>query len=563
MDNDYIDVLRNEARMRQQTSPGVDSVDPMVQFAEEERARQRQLYKATTVPALSTNPDVYAKQKQDAAVLNVPTAVVQTLPQDSARQVQLKALDDNTAKAPVLRQKYTNADFAKLAHDDSQSLSIIERSLNYIFSKGDSGLVNEVGAATYSLSSGFAGAWRAGSENFANLIDANSNLGLSLLPESMAARIKKVNDANSPLRDSLRAFGNYWKNEAELAKATAERISPPDQSIGGGGVQSGVQSFVQNMLIVPTAFIPIVGPYASLSLLATSAGGTAYNEARKEGLEPGAALGYGLRQGGLEAAFEIAPILKLVKDVKIGSSLSRMFVNNLALEIPGEVSTTLLQNLDTYATLHPDRSFESFLREQPAAVAQTVIATIIGSGGNVAVGKLMESVVTDLQSHEQKTQQSTRTKQFIETITAATEESKLRARDLETFQSFVSATTDGTPAQDIYISAQTLMQSGVAEEVAKVLPSVAEQLNDAAQSNGFIRIPTAEYVANISGTDLNQKLIDNIQLDPNGYTFKESEQYAKTFNQEMNAQLEKILIETKNDEVFNESKGKVRDQYLN
>jgi hypothetical protein len=142
------------------------------------------------------------------------------------------------------------------------------------------------------------------------------------------------------------------------------------------------------------------------------------------------------------------------------------------------------------------------------------------------------------------------------------DESKLKARDPEVFSQFLAATTDGTPTQDLFISAQTLQQSGVAEQLAAAIPSVGEQLPDALASNGLIRIPTADYAALIAGTPISDAIIEHIKTDPNGYTFAESKEYEASFNQEILAQLEQKLNESSVDNSFKESRDAVKDLFV-
>ena len=55
----------------------------------------------------------------------------------------------------------------------------------------------------------------------------------------------------------------------------------------------------------------------------------------------------------------------------------------------------------------------------------------------------------------------------------------------ETFQQFVEQATEDGPVTDVFIDANVLMQSGVADQLAAVSPAVAEQLQDAIDTGGL------------------------------------------------------------------------------
>lgn len=565
MDNKYLAIIeedeeRKRQLLQQQSNSSLTASKPSVgnkymRIIEDDAAAKERAFRYTTTTNIDVNPDKAAEQKRQAQVLGAPEGYVRNFPEDSSRATKLKELNQNTQDAPVLRQKYTDADFARLAHDDSGVLSSIEKGFNYLFSKDGQGLVYDVGAGVVDLNSGLAGLFRGGAEVTQKGIGLTANL-----TDMIPGRILPQN----PLRLLERGAGNvagFFADEARASKEVSKQLSPPDNTILGGGLSAGVKSLTQNVLGLPLAFAP-GGQAAYLSLLTGNVGGQSYQDAREKGLPVGQALSYGASQAVIEYWTEKLPVGMLLKDLKVGSPFYKTVTRQMALEIPGEQVATALQDLNEWAVLHPEKPFSSYIEERPRAFAQTLIATIVGVGGTVTLGKGIEKVMGDAQQHEANLQQAASNKDFIEAVITSAQESKTRARAPEVFQQFIESTTDGTPAQDLYISAQTLNQSGMAEQVAEILPSVREQLPEASVSNGFIRIPTAEYVTAMAGNQLDQQLIDNVKLDPNGYTFAESQEYQKTFNQEMTNKLEMMMVERAGDESFKASRDTVREQFL-
>ena len=88
------------------------------------------LLNATLTQAVTQSPPEIAKQRQAAATLGVPPAVVRAMP-DLQQQAKIKAIDNNTQDTPALRRAYTVPEFAALGHEDHGVLATIERVLKY------------------------------------------------------------------------------------------------------------------------------------------------------------------------------------------------------------------------------------------------------------------------------------------------------------------------------------------------------------------------------------------------------------------------------------------------
>lgn len=529
MANEYLSLVEGDV--------AAPARNPYMDLIQSETQAKETQFRAATSLAIDTNPDKVATEKKMAGYLGTVPAVVQTLPQDAERAAKLKQIDDNTANAPVLRLKYGDVAFANLAHDDSTALSSIESLFGAL---KNSGKAIASGVPKFN-----EGAWGVGQAAFETIAPIMDPLAGTILPENP---LRRVAAGMSQMRG--------------VAKAQGDALMPKADGILSGGWYSGLQSFTQNMLTMPAAILT-GNPMMALAPMVASTGGQAYGEARDKGIDVIPSLTFGASQAAIEYATERLPMGMLLKDLKVGSSVYKTLAHQVASEIPGEQVATVLQDMNEWAVLHPEKPFTSYLAERPSAAAQTLIATMVGVGGNVAVGKLAERVLGSEAEHQQRTQDAETQRMMLDQLNTLSEQSKLKARDQETFQQFVEATTDGTPAQDLYIAANTLMQSGVAEQVAQALPSVREQLPDALASNGYVRIPTADYAAMVSGTELNQSLIDHVKTDPNGYTFAESKEYQGSFNQEMQTQMERLLTDKQADETFKASRDVVRDEFLN
>ncbi len=508
--------------------------------------RKSQQFLGQIDQAVGVNPDKYSADKQTARLLARPVAAVEALPEDAARDAKVKTLQDNTANAPVLKQQYTDADFAKLAHDDSAPLSAIEAlvgAAKYVTSAPDAprgGLLSDIGMAARSIVSGAprlsGGIWGAGAA-------VPGLLGLT--------------DAEQ-----------WMLQQQKNAQGLANRIQGLDPKAGlvERSVMSGFQSAGQNLVMLPFGLArgaTEVGTNAILTMMGISTGGESYAKAREKGVSPYQAAAYGIEDAAAEVVFEkYFGIGGFLQNVKAGAGAGKLFVYELSKELPGEVATTLVQNFNEWGNVNPDKSVAQFLSEQPEAIAQTVISTLVGGGTQIGAIKTAEKVLGTFADPEAQMQQAEAQRAMLEQLSALAASSKLKARDTETFERFMDAATDGTPVQDLYIGASVLAQSGIAEQLAQALPTVAEQLPAALASDGFVRIPTAQYAAVIAGSEFEQSIIDHVKVDPNGYTFAESKEYAASFNQEMQTQLEKALVEREGDQAFKAERDQVREDFL-
>ena len=140
---------------------------------------QRQRFKSTLNLAVGVAPDQAAQQRNIAKQLQTPVAAVEALPDEAKRAAAVQTVEVNTAKAPVLRKKYTEADFAKLATTTAAccpvsraTLGALGQTARYLVSADDDkGLVNDLTASYYRAGSGTSGLFRAATELTAPLLD--------------------------------------------------------------------------------------------------------------------------------------------------------------------------------------------------------------------------------------------------------------------------------------------------------------------------------------------------------------------------------------------------------
>jgi len=565
-----------------------------------EAGKQYEQDKAATIrnnlySTSGTNPDAEAQVQALSKSMNIPIESARQEMESlrakaAANKVDVNALLKNL---PNTAQFLTKQENVAVSHDDIDNLSLFE-TLTNSFKRGVPGLQQNF--STTGL--------RSNARYLESIKQVEAQLAAGKKPEQFKMDEDPIGVAylsqerrNQMKEQAERLIRRQAKDVSDLEFEKAQIPQPAVVSkVMEAGKKEGFRGALREFYKEPGKFIASIGPESMVAnapalitaIPATMAGGpvaggavmgfgsyaTDYESSFREGL---AENGINIRDPKqLEAAMKDP---RLVKKVGEAAASHALIVGAFDAASGGIAGKTLL----------PARLLAKspIAREVANIGLQIPVQGTLGAageaGGELFAGQKLDpgnilaefvgeafSAPTDVVSlgysqmreRMRAAKEGEQTKQFISDLSNAAEQSKTLARAPEVFQQFLESTTDGTPAQDVYISANALMQSGVADQVAAVLPSVREQLTDASASNGYVRIPTAEYITAMAGNELNQSLIDNIKLDPNGYTFAESQEYQKTFNQEMTTKLEQMMSEKQGDDAFKASRDAVREKYL-
>lgn len=466
--------------------------------------------------AARTNPDQAAEAERLAKRYPNPADVVLR----NLQEVQFQAaVDDADARintdVPTLRRKMTELPFAQVSHDDSDALSKIE------------GFIRQTGR---SAASGFYGAQRGAAGVFQGAFElaaAPLDVLEAETPEEFAGWRGSI--GGNPLRRLADGFAALGQQNLRIQQEL--RPTQPGGNISSGFF-SGVESLTQNVLALPLAFAP-GGQGAALGMMTGSVGGQSYQDAREKGLGMAQALPFAASQAAIEYATERIPLTRLLGDVRAGTPIFQTLMRQIGAEIPGEQVATVLQDLNEWAVLNPTKAFSSYLEERPSAAAQTLVATIVGAGGSVAVAKGIEQVASaGVRLDAQLSRSDSQTQRFAKTMATAAE-SKLRERAPATFAQFVqeaAENTEGAPTA-VYVDPRAftdaLNQAGISDEqLAQMLPSVPAQIAEAYESGSPIEIPIGEALAAVPGTALEGVLLQNARTEPDGLSRAEVDEAA-------------------------------------
>lgn len=486
--------------------------------------------------AIDAVPDREAQLRAASQRTGVPLASARANPDDVLRNATLSSMDFNGLAQyyPSTAKLIADQDAARIAHDDVGNLTKIEETLGFLKDSG-SAMV----AGLYGTSVGITGVAQAGADVLSKFV--TGPLTGTVLPEDIGGRMAQ---GLSQYRQSIEATQRQW--------------APKSSTILERGWYSGLQSLSQNLTTLPLALLT-GNPEIALGPMVAQVGGQAYGQARDKGIGVLPSLSFAASQSAIEYATEKLPVSWLLKDLKTGTSFGKTLLHQMASEVPGEQIATVFQDLNEWAVLNPDKPFTSYLADRPSAAAETLIATLVGTIGQTSIIKGLDTAMGHASGQDAQAQQSEQGAQFLAQINQLAAASKLQQRDADTFEKFVEQATQDGPVQDVYIDGNTLMQSGVAQRVAQVSPSVAAQIDEAVRTGGDVRIPVAEYAARIAPTEFAQPLLDHLKTDPAGMSRSQAQEYLQTSGEQLQQDIEKSLAGQQADDTVRQSVEAVRD----
>ena len=495
--------------------------------------------RVSVAAALGSNPDLEAELRQVATRTGIPIDSVRRHPEEVKREAALTSFDfERLARDfPSTAVYLAGVENARIAHDDVDNMGVIEKGLR--------GLANVGKAAASAIPQAGGALWRvgqAGAENLAPLLDP---LAGTLLPEN-------------PLRRLAAGMAGLGR----AGETSAKGLMPQAEGNIEAGVYSGVQSLVTMGLTLPASLVT-GNPAPTLYGMSAITGGQAYGQAREAGLDPYRALMFGTSQAAIEYATERIPVGRFLHDMKAGTPLWNMLLRQVSAEIPGEQVATALQDLNEWAVLNPEKPFSDYLAARPDAAAQTLVATIVASGGAVGTAKLANTAADRLAGRTVRAERAQLDGQVLAELDATAAASKLRARSPEDFQAFVKHAMADGPVQDVYIRAEDLAQSGVdVAQLAQASPAVAAQYEQALATGGDVRIPVDEYATRVAGTDLSQSMLPFLKTDPAGMTQAEAQEFMQNRGEQLRAEVEQVMAEREADAPFKESKDLVEAELM-
>lgn len=136
--------------------------------------------------------------------------------------------------------------------------------------------------------------------------------------------------------------------------------------------------------------------------------------------------------------------------------------------------------------------------------------------------------------------------QMLKNVMDGAQDSALRNRDQQAFQDFMQHQTDGTPVENLYVSADKVLelyQSAKIEPTADraadplfgFVKDMPEQLREAQATGGDVVIPTADYVTHLAGTPLSDTLLPDLRVGANAMSMNDAKAYNEQYQMRLQA----------------------------
>ena len=507
---------------------------------------QRTQLRTSLYQSLDANPDEVARAKNLSGKSGVPLEIVQRNYAQVNRNVQLNEFDQVLQKSPLLGQWLSNPNNAKISHDDSSNLAGIEREYGTIkpiersfleeitepfqrgyarFKKGFS-LMLEDTSMMKGLRSRQQAAAEANGVTFnpkvqqaVNLANYQRNVERFPMPADIQTGLQDISDAKT--------FGEAFSAIISNPKAVKEVIF---ESLGIGAPG----------LAVTAAAVPM-GPLAVAGAAGTTSFFTEYAATIDEVMSS--------KNTNMTDPNEVYRVLtddKLMAEAR-DKALKRGVPIALFDALTAGVAGKLLKGARPTALSVGTRVVgEGAVQAAGGAAGEATAQALTGEfkPGEILLEAFAEipTALVEVPGNYRGTmlqaQSAERSAQAFEKVQEFSRASKVRARSAETFGEWIDQVSQETDVTTVYISGETLKQSGLAERVAEVSPSVRDQLDTAIATGGDIAIPVSEYQTKIAPTEFSTALIDDLRIEGEMMTRREAREFIDNQAEIMKTQME-------------------------
>jgi hypothetical protein len=507
---------------------------------------QRTQLRTSLYGALDSNPDEAAKAKALSNKSGVPVDIVQRNYAQVNRNVQLNEFDETIKKSPVLGQWLSNPNNAKISHDDSANLAGIEREYGSIrpiersfieevteplqrgyakFKKGFS-LMLEDTAMMKGLRDKQQAVAEANGISFdpkiqqsVNLANYQRNVEKFPVPENIQRGLQDISEAET----FSEAFSAIISNPMAVKEVIFESLG-----VGAPG------------LALTAATVPM-GPLAVATAAGTTSFFTEYSQTIDEVMSSS-----GRDMKDPNEVYKVLTDPKIMEEAR-DKALKRGVPIALFDALTAGVAGKLLKGArPTVASVGTRVVGEMGVQAAGGAAGEATAQLLTGEfkPGEILLEAFAEiptalvEVPGNFRGTMLQAESAERSARAFEKVQEFSRASKVRARSAETFGEWIDQVSQETDVDTVYIDANTLKQSGLAERVAEVSPSVRDQLDTALASGGEIAIPVTEYQTNIAPTEFSNVMIDDLRISGEMMTRREAREFIDNQAEIMKTQME-------------------------
>jgi hypothetical protein len=529
--------------------------------------------------ASTFHPDKVGEEQRIGDELGLPASIVAVDIEANRRRALLKQIEmQNLAKtSPVLAMQLRDPNFAKIAYDNTPRLSFIEQLFTDIKN------IPQVVSTSYE-----AGGMQdeMGKLGFKELLGTATDQDKARIVELKAQM--KANPADDGFWGA--AAEVVGQMQPQLVRQTGEAAKSffAGSSIAAGlTVAGGVAAAPAIATGVAAAGITWrVGMGVETGV---SEAGAAYQDMIERGASPAVskvvATGVGVINGALETFFLgaiTAPVRKYITEKAAG-----VVAKELTKATTGDAAMGFFKNYVVAGLLEGGTEIA---QEITAAVGEDIAAAMSDGNlevklkteqGRAEIGERIGGVFVktlkamtllglpvagvNFAADNIRAKEAARDAKFLTDLTDQSTDNPVRDRNPRAYETFIGEQAEGGKAENVYLDAEqvtnVLNQAGLSvAELEKVIPNIAEQLQEAVASGGDVTIPIAQYAARIAGTDVGNALLPHMRLAPDAMSIAD----VKVFEQNRAELLEqaKQIVEQreKTDTTFTQSARKVENQ---
>ena len=475
------------------------------------------------------------------------------------RMVELTALDVNKLAVhnPILAKQLQDPLFAAMAYDDIDKLSGIEESARMV-----TDTMRSVFSGLPSASGGFYQAIGAVPGTIDAMLDfAGIDTEFDTSPDRFI--FKNLLNVPQAISEGFQSLAKGQYDIGENIQGDLSRYPEWIQTALSGPRSMGMMA--PGML----AFYMTGNPMFIPGSMGVSVAGESMQTGLDQGLSYSSSLLYGITQGTTEAAFEMLPALRLLKDLKVGSSLFKTLSAQLLIEIPQEQLTTITQDLNDFAILPSDAdlTFGDYLKERPKAAWHTLIATITGTatqtttiyGVNKALNKYLDSGIQIDPEFKRMIEDEMRATEALEvnermtTLVQKLQESKMMDLSPDSLKGFVRElfqSENETDSPKVVIYAQDLVQYAEEQgiDLNTISPLISDQVEETVATQGYFEFNVEDYLTDIAVGQHGEGINQLLRVNENAMSVAEASKWNEGRNERLMEQADAIISSMANEE---------------
>lgn len=559
--------------------------------------------------AADTNPDAYAEAQRVARRTGVPVDTVFSMPTEMKRQAAVGSIDFDTLAqtSPATAALLADVEKARIAHDSVDNMSGIENALSFLGGSAKAGFNDLAGAGAKLLDS--VNPFTLSDSDAAVLYRSNHEKLEQMRQQSPAMALSRF------ARGRTKAAEQNMRDISAGGQATYSDLKYATLDTGEAAYLSPVKVIGDAIRSLPTTAALALTTYltrgaavqAEKQALASgmtveAARGAAISAATSMAVKFGAAsegsIGYAQQALQTQSEVEAMSLSKLDaspeyqqlvaqgydpnaarvflaaragEQAGVGAGVIDALTNAVGGHFLGRIIGEGGSLLPRMARGAATEAGVEFMQSGGEQVAQNIAIQANAAPGQDLVDGVLESMLQGFfvggltggafagaAGRAQKAQDAQQQTDQLAQLTEMAAASKVLQRDPETFEAFVAQAAEGGSVQQVFIAADALMQSGMAEQVAAVSPAVAAQLEVAVATGGQVAIPVEEYASRIAPTEAASALLDHLKTDPEGFSRAEAQQYMQTHAQALQAEVERAIDAQQGDDAFKQSANEVR-----